>query len=499
MKSYERPQRWHRMHPLPSALRGSLGRRPSAASTFSDGDQDPPLLCLADDGLLSPVRSTFPNKYSARHPSEFPPSSPASNARHGSVSEGDLGRRRVPSLRTGAYHDNRTSPGSPAVTCFHKERFNINLVHEDANSADYSHANWSSHKDDSTEAGLEGGVEMEIDDPPQGIMDDHSKRRSITSFAPLLPPPEDFSPTDGPTGSQSYPDHSFPPLVPADTLYNCDSDTPSLTSSSPSLKSKRSFTPITPSTDGWRSPPTLLTVHEHEGDLAGDDRLCVPREDRRVRNTNLPPLRTTIPEDSTIQRRGKNQMPSEHTSSQDDGSRVETSIDRLPPSHFSDDDTPESAGVGYVGSDAEPAYPSTASAASPQITQPLPRLEFTQGPGSHSNHGGQSPTSSISPSFTVYPPVSTGRRSSSPKRSVFRTIFSQNNISGRKKERKEEEAPHPIQTQSPAARSAETASVTSTSSKSSKDKGRRKGEKAARRAQLAEQLKAKRPRAGPGQ
>lgn len=334
---------------------------------------------------------------------------------------------------------------------------------------------------------------MEIDDLLQGMMDDRSKRRSTMSFAPLLTPPEEFSSTDEPAGSQSYSDHSFPLLVPADTLYGCDSDTPSLTSSSPSLKSRRSFTPITPSTDGWRSPPTLLTVPEHGGDLVSDDHLCVPREDRRVRNTHLPPLRMTIPEDSTIQRRGKNPTPSEHTLSPDDSHRVETSIDCLPPSHFSDDDTSESTEIGYIGSDVEPAYPSTPNTVPPQITQSPSRLEFLQGPGSHSNHGGHSPTSSINPSSAVHPPISNGRRSSSPKRSVFRTIFSQNNISGRKKERNQERTHRPIQTQLPAARSVETASVTSISSKSSKDKGRKKGEKAARRAQLAEQLGAKQP------
>lgn len=327
---------------------------------------------------------------------------------------------------------------------------------------------------------------MEIDDLLQGMMDDHSKRRSTISFAPLLTPPEAFSPTDEPVGSHSYSDHSFPSLVLADTLYNCDSDTPSLTSSSPSLKSKRSFTPITPSTDGWRSPPTLLTVPEHGGDLASNDHLCVPSEDRRVRNTNLPPLRMTIPEESTIQRRGKNPSPSEQTLFQDDSYRIEPSIDCLPPSHFSDDDTPESTEIGYVGSDIEPAYPSTTNTVPLQTTQLLPWLEFPQGPGSYSGHGGRSPTSSVSL-------ISNGRRSSSPKRSVFRTIFSQSNISGRKKERDQEKAYHPIQTQFSAAQPVETASVTSTSSKSSKDKGRNRGEKAARRAQLAEQLKAKQP------
>ena len=470
--------------PLPSAPRSSLAGQPSAASTFSGGNQDPPLLYLADDGLLSPIRPTFPTRHSARHPSELSPTTPASNTSRRSLSEGDLGRRCVPGPRITIYQDNPASLGDP-VTCLHKKTFSVNLVREDASTTDHSHADGSSRNDDS----LEECVETEIDDLLQVMTDNYSKGGSTMSIAPLLPPPEESSPI----GSRPYSDHSFPPLLPADALYNCDSDTPSLTSSSPSLKSKRSFTPITPTTDGWRSPPTLLTVPEHRGDLASDNHhLCVLREDRRVRDTNLPPLRTMIPEVSTVERWSENPIPSEHTLPQDRGHRVETSIDRIPPSHFSND-TPESTEIGYIGSDIEPECPSTAGTVPSQIAQPLPRLEVPQGPGSDSNHGGHSPAPSINPGFIVPPSVSNGRRSPAPKRSAFRTIFSQNSVSGRKKERKQEEAQDPIQTQSPAARSIETASVTSTSSKSSKDKDRKKGEKAARRAQLAEQLKAKQP------
>ncbi|KAF9651610.1 hypothetical protein BDM02DRAFT_650101 [Thelephora ganbajun] len=89
---------------------------------------------------------------------------------------------------------------------------------------------------------------MEIDGLLEELMVYHPKRRIAITSVPLLPLPEEFPLTDEPTASKSprsSKDSHFP-------------------SASPSLKSKRSFTPITPSTDGWRSPSTLASVPERK-------------------------------------------------------------------------------------------------------------------------------------------------------------------------------------------------------------------------------------------
>ena len=500
----ETVQKTSRSAPIPPLLssmpRSSLVREPSlTSSTFSDGNQDPPLLYLADDGLPSPNQPYF--KYSARYPSEASP-----NTSHRSPSENDLGRRNVrnpPSL---------DSPG----TYLYKEGFRADHI---------CRSGYTDHDEGSTEVGLEGSVETEIDGLLQELMDYHSEKRSTMTSAHLLPLPEELSPTDGPLNSQPYVDHFLPPLVTVDTSYSGDSDTPSLTpsspqspkgpylsSSSPSLKSKRSFTPITASMDGWRSLPTLAAATERKAptsnyfdytkvprrpgvwshdprqapeDFIRDSHPGVSSRNRRARPTNPPPLRMTIPEDSIIRRRAKSSTSSGYTLTRDYGHRVETSIDSSVSSYFSDDGASEITEIGSTDSGFDPAYLSASSTVSPKFTGSRPRLDASRGSGS-SHHSVHSSSPSLSPGSIDYPPPSNNRYTLSPKRGMFQSLFSQSNTSERKKERKRAKTQDPIQTQTLYARSMDAVSLSATSSKSSK-----KADKATKRAQLAAQFSAK--------
>lgn len=498
----ESVQKTSRSAPIPPLLssmpRSSLVREPSlTSSTFSDGNQDPPLLCLADDGLPSPIQPSF--KYSARHPSEAPP-----NTSYRSPSENNLGRRDV---------RNPQSFDSPG-TYLHKEGFTVDRIYRSTD-----------HSEGSAEVGLEGSVETEIDGLLDELMDYHSEKRSTMTSVHLLPLPEDLSPTDGPLGSQPYVDHFLPPLVTVDTSYSGDSDTPSLTpssprgsegssylsSTSPSLKSKRSFTLITPSMDGWRSLPTLAAATERRAptsnyfdytkvprrpgvwshdprqapeDLIKDGHLSAPSRNRRARPTNPPPLRMTIPEDSIIRRRAKSSTPSEYTLTRDRGHRVEISIDSVS-SYFSDDGASEITEIGSTDSDFDPAYLSASSTVSPQFPGSRSQLDASRGSGS-SHHSGHSPSPSPSPGSIDYPLPSNNRHTPSPKRGMFQSLFSQGGPSGRKKERKRVKTQDPIQTQSLYARSMDAVSLSTTSRNSSK-----KADKAVKRAQLAAQFSAK--------
>ena len=503
-ESVQKTSRSAQIPPLLSSMpRSSLVREPSlTSSTFSDGNQDPPLLCLADDGLPSPIQPSF--KYSARHPPEAPP-----NTSYRSPSENNLGRRDVrnpPSL---------DSPG----TYLHKEGFSIDRICRGTDATGYT-----DHNEGSDEVGLEGSVETEIDGILDELMDYHSEKRSTTTSVHLLPLPEELSPTDGPLNSQPHVDHFLPPLLTVDTSYSGDSDTPSLTpssprgsegsylsSTSPSLKSKRSFTLITPSIDGWRSLPTLAAATERRAptsnyfdytkvprrpgvwshdprqapeDLIRDGHPSTPSRNRRSRPTNPPPLRMTIPEDSIIRRRAKSSTPSEYTSTRDRGHRVETSVDSVS-SYFSDDGASEITEIGSTDSGFDPAYLSASSTVSPQFTGSHPRLDASRGSGS-SHHSGHSPSPSPSPGSINYPLPSNNRHTPSPKRGMLQSLFSQSGASERKKERKWAKTQDPIQTQSLYARSMDAVSLSTTSSKSSK-----KADKAAKRAQLAAQFSAK--------
>ena len=486
--------------------------------TFSDGNQDPPL--LADDGLSSPIQLPF--KYSARYPSEVSPIIPASNTSYRSPSENNLDHRDARSPPTDTDQGNPPGLGSPDT--FHEKGFGVDPIRKNTNVTDYTKADGLSHNEDSAEVGLEGNVETEIDGLLEELMDYHLKWTTETSEL-LLPLPEEFSPTDGPLSSQPYADHSLPPLVTIDMSYSGNPDTLSLTpssprsskdsylsSTSPSLKSKRSFALITPSTDGWRSPPTAAAVTERKAStsdysdytkipappgvwspdprqvLEGVTRDGYPRvssKNRRARHTNLPPLTMTIPEDSIIQRRAKNPTPSEHR-------RVNTSIDHSAvSSYFSDDDASEITEVGYMYSGFDPAHLSASSAVSPQFNRSRPWDDASRGSGA-SFHSRYSPSPSVTPSSIDYPPPSNNRYTLSPKRGVLQSLFSPNGTSERKKERKRAKAQDPIQTQYLDTRSVDAVSFSTTSSKSSK-----KAEKTAKRVQLAAQLSAKQlPRAG---
>ena len=504
---------------LSSMPRSSLLRGPSlTSSTFTNGNQDPPL--LFDDGLSSQIQPSF--KYSARYPSEVSPTIPALDTSYRSPSENDFSRWDVRSPPTGTDQGSPPSLGSPD-TYHHKKGFSVDPIRKNANATDYTKADGLPHNEGSTEVGLEGCLETEIDGLLEELTDYHSRRTTVTS-ALLLSLPDEFSPADGPLSSQLYADHSLPPLVMVNMSYNDDSDTISLTpssprsskgsyfsSTSPSLKSKRSFTPITPSTDGWRSPPTLAAVIERKASTSDyfdytkvpgrsglgfpdprqvpegvtrDGYPSVPSENRRPRHTNLPPLRTMISEDSIIQRRAKSSTPSEHTFIRDHSRRVETSIDHSVSSYFSDDGASEITEIGYIDSGFDPAYLSASSTASPQPTQLRPWLDASRGSGA-SFHSGHSLSPSVSPGSIDDPSPSNNHHTSSPMRGMFQSLFSQNGTSERKKERKRRaKAQDPIQTQSLDTRPTDAASFSTTSSKSSK--------KAEKRAQLAAQLSARR-------
>jgi len=491
------------------------------ASTFPDDNQDPPLLCWADDGFSSPIQPPLLTGYSAGHTSEAPPST----SYRSPLGTNSI-RRDAPRPPTGMGRSNTLNPGGP-VTYLHKKRFSFDPIREFANATGYPRADGSHHNEGPAKVDTEGSLEVEIDNLLDELVDYHSRRRAAMASAPLLPLPEYSSPSDGPIGSQPHADLSPLPSLTANMLYNGDSDTPSLTysspispkspyfsSTSPSLQSKGSFTPGTPSTDGWKSPPIIVAVPERKAsstdylgyakvpgrsadwspeDVTKDSYLGFSREHRGAYHSNKPPVKTMIPEDSTIQRRAKNLISSEHTVTYGHSYRVGTPTNHSASSHFSDDDASEITEIGYVGHGFDPAYPSASSAVSRHTTRPSPRIEIPRGPGSGRFTSSRSPSSTVSadrspPPNMLYVP--------GPGRGPFRSLFMQPGASGRKKERKQAKSRDPIQTQSLAARSADAISFGSTSSKRSRDKERKKAEKAekaAKRAQLAEQLKVKQP------
>ena len=509
--------------PLLSVPRSSPAREPLMPSSFPDGNQDSSLLYWTSDGLSSPIEPPFPTKHPVRRTSEKFSTSSSSNTNSMSPAENDFGRRDARKPPAGADLDNSPFPSGP-VTYLHKGRFSIDSVHE------YSGADGLFHSESSGGVGLEESVEMEIDSLLEVVMGHHSNRRDAMTSVPLLPLPEE----DEPTASQLHVNRSLPPFLTADVPYNGDSDTPSLTpssprsskgsyfsSTSPSLKSKKSFTSTTPSTDGW-SPVTLAVVpkrkasfSDHHGYMkvpgrpgvyTPDSRRGVPRdgyssvstEDRRAHHSKLPPLATTIPPDATIRRRAQNSISSDRTITHDHSRHTESPTDHSVLSSFSDDDAPapEINQTKRLYPGFEIAYLSTSGAVSPLFTRPRPRprIEVPLGAGSGSFVSEPSPGSGAgispghsSPTNTLYNP--------SPKRGVFRSLFPQNGraASEQKEERKRAKARDQIQTQYLAARSMD--SFATTSSKSSK----KSTEKAARRAQLAAQLRANQLRQAAGE
>lgn len=485
------------------------------ASTFYNGNQGPPLLHWTDDGLLSPVPPPLTTKYSARHTPEVSPSTSTSNVSSGSPSEKGVCRRDVQRPPTGTGRHNFPCPSDPD-NYLHKRRFSVDPIREDADAIDDSKADEVYHYEDSAEVGLEGDLEMEIDGLLEELMDYHSKRRATMASVPLLPLPEEFSPTTSPRLST---DSSLPQLVTASMLFGGGLDTPPLITSSPrsatssnlsptrspSVKPKKSFTPITPPTDGWRSPTSLAAVPERRtpipdhpgcvrlsgqpeasppdprrvpGDVTRDS---VSSETRRAHHTNLPPIRT-IPEDSPVHHRGKSSISTERTIMDEHRSRVESLSSR-----FSDDDASEVMETGYLDPGFDQAYISSSSAVSIRFAQ-----LGTDSPLGLGGYGGRySPTLGIGPGFINCPSPVNVRPTPGPGRGMLQSLFSQNSSLGQKKERKRPKGLDPIKTQPAASRSADAISFATTSSKSSKDKEKKKKEKAERRAQLAAQLKAK--------
>lgn len=510
-----------------SAPYRSLAGVSPTASTFSDDNQDPPLLYWAGDGFSSSIQPPFPTKYLARGPSEFSSITPVSNTNYGSPSEDDLCRKNVRSPPTDTDKDDSPSPGGP-VTYLYKKRCSINPIREHFNANDFHTAGGLLHNEGSAEEDLEGDVETEIYGLLEELMDYRPKRATMTSVPLLTLPNEPSSPTDGPIFSRPHADHFFPPLVTPNVSYNGDPDTPSLTppsprspkgsyfsSTSPPLKSKRNFTPVTPSTDEWKKSSSLAAVPERKAStsdyfgytkfpggsspaphpvpeyVTGHSYPSISSENRRVHHSNLPALAVTIPEDSTIQRREKRPMSSRHAVTRGHSSRVETLNDYPVSSYFSDDDTSESTEVAYIDSSFNPVHLSSPTTISSQSTPSSPR--FAPWSGSGSSHEGYSPRSSIRPDFLDYPPPPS-HYTPSPRRNMFQSLFSQNSASEQKKGRKRSKGLDSIQTLSLAARSMDAISFTTTSSKSSRDKERKsaeEAERAAKRAQLAAKLKAK--------
>jgi len=498
-------------------------------SSFSDGNQDLPLLYWTSDGLSSPVQPPSLTKYPARHtPGVFPTTSILNNSSR-LPTENDIGHRDSHWPSAGAGWNHPLSPWA-AVTYPQQERFSIDPTHENINATDYSGADGPLHNGGSIGGGLRESTEMEIDDLLEVVMVYHSKRATMTSV-PLLPLPEEF-PSDRPIDSQLHVNPYLPSLLTANVPHNSDSDTSSLTSSprspkglhfssaSPSLKSKRSFTTTTPSTDGWRSPPTPATVPEHEApssdhfgymnvpsrpvahhpgsrqapeDATRDNYPGTPSEDRRARHNQLPPLVVTIPPDATIRRRAQHSISSEQTITYDHSRRIESPTDQSVSSRFSDDDVSEITQTGYTDPVFEVSYFPTSGPASALVTRPRPRIEIPPGAGSDSFNGERSPSVGISPNPVEYPSPSNHGYTPSPKRGVFRSLFLQNGRAASEQKKEGKRVQGQIQTQSLATRSMDSASITTTSSKLSKgkDKDEKKAAKAAKRAQLAVQLRAK--------
>jgi len=505
-------------------------------SGFPDSNQDLPLLHWTSDGLSSPVQPRSLTKYSARRtPGVLPTTSPSkSNSR--SPTEDDLNHRDVQWSPTGAGRKNDPLRSWTPVTYSQQERFNVNPIYENADPASYSGANGPLHHGGSIGVGLGESIEMEIDDLLEVVMDYPSKRATMTSV-PLLPLHEDVSSSDGHIALQPHANPSLPSLLTPNALHNGDSDTSSLTSSSPgspkgshfssaspSLNSKRSFTPITPSTDGWRSPPTPAAAPEHEAltsdrfgylEVTGHPEPHHPNpsqvpedpavgrypsassDDRRPHHNRPPPLLVTIPQDATIRRRVQNSISSERTVTYDHSSRIESPTDHSMSSRFSDDDVSEITQTEYTDHAFEMAYFPISGPVSSLITRPRPRIQIPPGSGSGSFNNERSLNSSVgvSPSPVEYSSPSNHSYTPSPRRGVFRSLFLQNGraASEQKKEGKRSKARDQTQTQSPAELWTDSTSIATTSSKSSKgrDKDEKKAAKAAKRAQLAVQLRAK--------
>ena len=510
--------------PLPSIPRSSMGGESLTGSGFPDSNQDLPLLHWTSDGLSSPVQPPSLTKHSARRtPGVFPTTS-ASHNDHRSPTEDDLGHWDTHWPPVGAGRGNPLSQWPP-VTYDQQERFGNDSTHEDANPTDHSGTNGPSHNGGSIGVALGESMEMEIDDLLEVVMDYPSKRTTMTSV-PLLPLPEEVAISDGPPDSQPHINPSLPSLLAANVPPSGDSDTSSLASSSPgsSKGSKRSFTPITPSTDGWRSPPTPATVPERETipsdhfgyleapgrpephhhdprqvpeDTTRDRYPSSSSEGRRAHHNRLPPLVVTIPQDSTIRRRPKNSISSEQTVTHDRIRRVESPTDHSMSSRFSDDEVSEITQTEHTSPRFEVTYFPTSGPASALVTRPRPRIEIPTRVGSDSFNSERSPNSGvgIGPSPLEYPSPSHHGYTPSPKRGVFRSLFLQNGraASEQKKEGKRAKTRDQIRTQSPDTLSMDSASIATSSSKSSKGKDRdeKKAAKAAKRAQLAVQLRTK--------
>lgn len=493
------------------------------ASTFCDSNQDPPLLYWVDDGPSSPAQPRFVTNHSARYTPELSPVTPASNISRRSL-ESDSGRRGAQRPLIGKERDIFLSPYD-STNNVRKGRFSAGPIYKDTDATYGSKVDGTYDREDSADVSLD----TEIDDLLDDLVGYHSKRTTMTS-AHLLPLPEEISPTGGPASPQLYSDFSLLPPVTDSMLLGGDSDTPSLVSSSPrsskgshlspswspSLKSKKNFAPITPSTDGWRSPPSLATVLEHEASTSDsfghtglsthpaawspdlreapeddslDSYIGASSETRRAHHTNLPPIWTAIPEDSTIRRRAKASISSEQTIIGDYKSRVESLADQSLTSYCSGNDPSGITGMGYLDPGFNPLYTSGSSAVSIRFAQPSagsPRRPWTGG-----SSGRYSPTSSFSPGSVDYPPPNGLGYGSSPKRGRLQSLFSQNNSPEQKRERKWSKMRDQVQMESSPPQSTDKMSFLTSSSKSSKDKGKKKAEKAERRAQLAAQLKAR--------
>ena len=496
-------------------------------SNLPDDNQDPLLPYWTSDRLSSPIRPAFLAKDPFRRNSKASTTTSASNMSPRSSSrlslENGLGRQdtRGPPANAGW----KTPPGlGGPVTHLRKSRFSVDSIYENANVIGYSGTGGSLYNEGFDGVGPEEDVDTEIGSLLEELTDFHSTRRDTMTSVPLVPLLEEISSIDEHFLSRPHVNPFFTTLLAANTPYNGDSDTPSLISSSPRSSkgspflsasprqgSRGSFTPTTPPTDGWRSPPTLAIVPERGAsssdyfagtkvpsrpraysfdprqlpeDVTRDVLLRGATEDRRTRHSKQPPLAMTIPRDATVRRRARASMPSGHRI------RVEPPTPYPMSSRFSDDDASGTTQTRYIdpGFEPKPAYLTTSTTVSPHFTRPHPQIEVPPEPMSGSpNSGhpsspilniGSGPIESLSLSSRSYPV--------SPKRGVFQSLFPN---SEQKKERKRTKAQDQVQTQSSDARSTDSVQSGTSSSKSSKAK--KNAEKAAKRAQLAVQLKAR--------
>ena len=474
--------------PITTKPRNPLARESLMASTFSNGIKALPLLYWVDERPPSPVQPRFVTNHSARHNSELSlaPAMPAPNARSRS-SANNFDRRGA---RRPSTSKDTPSPRDP-TDLRQKRRFSAEFIRN--------------HHEDSAEVCLDEDLDLEIDGLLDELTDYQLRRRSTMMSAPLLPLPEEFSPTGGPISPQLYTDSLLPPSMTDSMFFGGDSDTPSLVSSSPgssrgshfsstrspSLRSKKNFTPITPPADGWRGPPALTTVPEHKTSgsdpfrptrlsnhcvawspdprrVSEDSAISVSSDTRRAHHTNLPPIKTTIPEDSTIRRRAKASISSEQTIT---GDRRESLANRSSTSHSSDGGASEITEIGYPAHGFGRVYLSNSSVGSLRFARP--DAESPRRPWFGAFSGRYSPASSL----VDHPPATEiSHASPSPKRGMLQSLFSQNG------------SRDPVKIQSSPPQSLYDTPFVATSSK---DKGKKKVEKAERRAQLVAQMKAK--------